>query len=448
MNPRAQAALIVNQVTHKQRSLDTALSNLRSKQPSGSPPRRTEEDYGLIQELSYGTLRFYYRLKLIGEKLLLSPLKPKYQDVFALLLVGLYQLLYTDIPEYAAVSETVTGAKTLKKPWATGLLNKTLRRFIKEKNEFLALADKELSSRYAHPLWFIEAIQKAWPNDWEIIIAANNSRPPMVLRVNSQKISCEDYLSLLKENHLSATRVPNLPYAIQLEKPVPVKQLPKFEEGFVYIQDSAGQYTARLLDLKPQQRVLDACAAPGSKTTHILETEVNLKALITIDSDSNRMGRIKENIARLGLATDNITLITADAADIQKWWDGRSFDRILLDAPCSATGTIRRHPDIKILRKESDVAQHAEVQIKLLDALWPLLKENGLLLYSTCSILPEENENTIDKFLSGRDDAKALPIEVGDSIALTHGRQLLPEENGHDGFYYALLQKARKTQKP
>lgn len=445
MNPRAQAALIVNQVTHKQRSLDTALSNLRSKQPSGSPRsvplRRTEEDYGLIQELSYGTLRFYHRLKLIGEKLLLSPLKPKYQDVFALLLVGLYQLLYTDIPEYAAVSETVTGAKALKKPWATGLLNKTLRRFIKEKNEFLVLADKELSSRYAHPLWFIEAIQKAWPNDWETILAANNSRPPMVLRVNSRKISSEDYLSLLKEKHLSATQVPDLPYAIRLEKPVPVKQLPKFEEGFVYIQDSAGQYAAPLLDLKPQQRVLDACAAPGSKTTHILETEADLKALIAIDSDSNRMGRIKENIARLGLTGDNITLITADAADTKKWWDGSSFDRILLDAPCSATGTIRRHPDIKILRKESDIAQHAEVQMKLLNALWLLLKKDGLLLYSTCSILPEENENTIDKFLSGRSDAKALPIEIADSIVLNHGRQLLPKKNAHDGFYYVLLQK-------
>jgi len=434
MNSRAQAAFIVHRVINQGRSLQHS-----------APHHPTEVDRALIQELSFGTLRFYYRLKTVGENLLLSPLKPKYQDVFALLLVGLYQLAYTDIPEYAAVSETVSAAKSLKKPWAAGLINKTLRRFIREKDQLFTIVDKDVSSKYAHPLWFIRAIQKSWPNQWEEIIAANNSRPPMVLRVNSQKTSRNDYLSLLKESHITATIIADLPNAIQLEKPVPVKQLPKFNEGFVYIQDSAGQHAARLLNVEPNQRVLDACAAPGSKTTHLLETTSGLTALIAIDNDAKRIKRIEDNIKRLELSPKKIKLITADASNTAKWWDGNYFDRILLDAPCSATGIIRRHPDIKILRKDSDIPKQALEQMKLLRALWPLLKKGGVLLYSTCSILPEENEATINEFLLQHDDAKALPISVPSSIVLDHGCQLLPQKNGHDGFYYALLQKNSTT---
>lgn len=436
MNPRAQAACVVHHVVNKNRSLSTALSS--------KSLLRTDENKALIQELSYGTLRFYYRLKPIAKKLLLSPLKQKYHDVFALLLVGLYQLIYTDIPEYAAVSETVSAAKSLKKPWARGLLNKTLRRFLKEKDTLLAATNNELSSKYAHPLWLIKAIKNSWPYHWYSIIESNNSRPPMILRVNSQQTSRDNYLSLLKENKIAATILSELPNAIALEKPMPVNLLPNFKDGFVYVQDSAGQYAAQLLDLKSGQCVLDACAAPGSKTTHILEIETNLKKLIAIDKDSNRIKQIKENIDRLKLSGNPVSLIIANATDTKKWWNGNLFDRILLDAPCSATGIIRRHPDIKILRKERDIIQHATEQTTLLNALWPLLKKEGLLLYSTCSILPTENESIIDTFLSERNDAKALPINVADSIKLTHGRQLLPKINHHDGFYYALLQKTCK----
>ena len=427
MNPRAQAALIVKQVITQRRSLQGA--NI------------VHDERALIQELVYGTLRYYYRLEVIAKQLLLSPLKAKHHDLFALLLVGLYQLLYMDIPAYAAVSETVSAVKSIKKPWASKLLNKTLRRFLKEKEKLIELANKDLPSRYAHPAWFIDALKKAWPTQWQTILEANNSRPPMVLRVNTQQISRADYLALLTANNIAATAIFDLPNAIQLEKSVPVKQLPKFNKGFVYIQDTAGQYAAQLLNLKPKQRVLDACAAPGSKTTSILETVRNLQALIAIDNDPQRIVKIKENIKRLGLPAERVNLITADATAIKKWWDGKLFDRILLDAPCSATGIIRRHPDIKILRQASDLPQHAAQQTTLLNALWPLLKKDGLLLYSTCSILPVENETIIAKFMSAHDNVTIVPIAMADSLELAYGRQLLPKIDSHDGFYYALLQK-------
>lgn len=427
MNVRAQAALIVKQVITQHRSLQNA--------------DMAHDERALIQELVYGTLRYYYRLEVIAKQLLLSPLKSKHQDLFALLLVGLYQLLYMNIPQYAAVSETVGAAQALKKPWARHLLNKTLRRFITEKNNLLKFADGNISSRYAHSVWFIDALKKAWPSEWQAILDANNSRPPMVLRVNSQKISRHDYSALLIEKNIAATIISELPNAIQLEKALPVNQLPKFNKGFCYIQDTAGQYAALLLNLKAKQRVLDACAAPGSKTTHILEIEPKLQKLIALDNDPRRSVRINENINRLGLSDDHVNLITADAAVTKEWWDGQLFDRILLDAPCSATGIIRRHPDIKILRNASDIPRHAAVQTQLLNALWPLLKKDGVLLYSTCSILPAENEAIIAKFLSKQKDATARPIAVADSLELPYGRQLLPKINGHDGFYYALLQK-------
>src|SRR3990167_8242588 len=382
MNPRAEAALIVHDVIYKKQSLRTEQVLPRGDQPPNA----------LIQELSYGTLRWYYRLRWIANQLLLSPMPNKHHDIFSLLLVGLYQLMFLRTPTYAAVSETVEAAKQLKKPWATKLLNKTLRKFLIEKETLCALADKDLSAKYAHPLWLIQAIKKAWPDDWQNILFANNSQAPLTIRINPHKTTRDAYMDLLKKNGILADTIPTLLNAIRLKEAISVFKLPHFTQGWCSVQDAAGQHAAILLDCQPGQWVLDACAAPGSKTTHILERTPSLKCLIAIDKDQHRVKKIDDNIKRLALSRSSLQLITTDAANTAEWWDGKLFDRILLDAPCSATGIIRRHPDIKILRTPRDIEQHHETQLRLLNSLWPLLNENGLLLYSTCSVLPKENE--------------------------------------------------------
>lgn len=431
MKARAQATVVIQSVIFQARSLSTALP----------PLLKNAKEPALVQELCYGTLRHYYRLKPIADALLLSPLKSKYNDVYCLLLIGLYQLLYMDIAQYAVVSETVAATKTLKKTWAKGLINKTLRRFLREKDALLTRADHSLSSQYAHPDWFIRTIKKDWPEHWMSLLEANNAQPPMTLRVNPHKISRDDYLALLTENNITATALPALDTAVLLDVPRAVTQLPGFKKGFFYVQDTAGQYTPSLLDLKPEQRVLDACAAPGSKTSHILETEPRLKQLVSIDNNSERLQKIKDNIDRLQLPHDRLALVLGDAAHTQPWWTGEPFDRILLDAPCSATGVIRRHPDIKLLRKEDDIPQHGVQQHELLTALWPLLAPGGKLLYSTCSVLKAENEDVIRQFLASHTDAQPIPIHISGSVPTSIGCQLLPTTKGSDGFYYALLEK-------
>ncbi len=434
MNTRAIAATIINDVITHHRSLSAVLEDPAKKLAHSS-------DGAHIKELCFGTLRWYYRLKAIAKCLLFKPIEKKNHDIFCLLLIGLYQLIYINTPEYAAVSETVSGAKALKKPWATGLLNKTLRRFIDEKERIIATVDRELSQRYAHPQWLLNKIKDAWPNDWKDILTANNCRAPMTLRINQQKTTREDYLALLKEKDIAANSIDELPFAVQLEEPTQTSALPKFKEGYCYVQDQAGQYAARLLDVKKGMRILDACAAPGSKTSLILETQPELEKLVAVDKDPIRLQKIKQNIERLQLPHQQLHLILADAAHTKQWWTGDPFDRILIDAPCSATGVIRRHPDIKLLRQEEDIQQQADQQIHLLNTLWPLLKKQGLALYSTCSVLPEENEKLIAKFLAKHNDAKSIPIELTHGIKLTHGHQILPTQNQMDGFYYALLVK-------
>ena len=435
MNARAQATAVIQPVIFQERSLSSTL-----------PPVLTKtKEPALVQALCYGTLRYYYRLKPIANKLLLSPLKTKHNDVFCLLLIGLYQLIYMDIAEYAAVSETVAATKTLKKTWAKALINKTLRRFICEKESLLTFADRSLPSQYAHPKWFINAIKKDWPEQWSSILTANNAQPPMTLRINRQKISRDEYVALLTKNNIAATALPSSNAAVLLKTPLAVTKLTGFKEGLVYVQDTAGQHTPTLLDLKSGQRVLDACAAPGSKTSHILEAEPNLKQLVSVDNNAERLEKIKDNIDRLQLPNDRLTLKLGNAEKTKEWWDGEPFDRILLDAPCSATGVIRRHPDIKLLRKENDIYQHTAQQYQLLTALWPLLAEGGKLLYSTCSVLKAENETVIQKFLNAHTDAEATPINIPESINTAVGCQLLPIINGPDGFYYALLNKTKSS---
>lgn len=427
---RSAAARVIQQVLGEGRSLASALPPALA----GLAPA----ERGLTQELCYGTLRFAPRLEALAARLLDKPLRARDGDVHALLLAGLYQLLYLNVPPHAAVSLTVEATARLKKDWARGLLNGVLRRLQREQEALLAAVDTSESAALAHPAWLLARLQEDWPEHWRAIAAANNTRPPMTLRVNHRQGSREEYLKRLHEAGIVAAPAPHAPEAVTLTTPLAVEQLPGFATGAVSVQDAAAQLAAGLLQLAPGQRVLDACAAPGGKTGHILETcpEVELLAL---DSEAERLERVTENLARLGLGAE---LRAGDAGEPQSWWDGRPFDRILLDAPCSGTGVIRRHPDIKMLRRPEDIAQLARQQARLLRALWPLLAPGGILVYATCSILKAENSAQVAAFLEEETQAAELPIAADWGQAAGAGRQILPGENGMDGFYYAILGKA------
>lgn len=433
MNSRAHAALILNKVIADHQSLTKSLNDhLRD-------PEIKEKS--LIKNLCYGTLRWYHRLVLITKELLFQPIKEKHSDIMCLLLIGLYELTFTNRPNYAIISEIVNAAKDLKKNWATGLLNKNLRRFAKQKNYFLEKNNGNLIAHFSHPQWLIDIIKDNWPKDWQDILLANNSHPPMFLRVNSARTTPEKYLQLLNEHQINATLVSDLKNGIQLEKPVPIHQLPNFEKGFCSVQDASGQKVVEFLDLTEDLNILDACAAPGSKTSHLLEVTPNISRLTAIDKDAERLTKVKSNIDRLQLSHEKCHLVLADASHTQQWWDGIPFDRILLDAPCTASGIIRRHPDIKVLRRQEDIDTLSQQQHHLLNSLWPLLAKHGKLLYTTCSIFLDENEKAINHFLNSHKDAKSVTIHSDWGIPLKFGRQILPTINGMDGFYYALIEK-------
>lgn len=412
------------------------------------------KEKGLFQELCYGTLRYFFELEGISRELMEKPLKGKDTDVYAYILVGLYQLRHLRTPDHAVISETVESAKSRRKPWASKLVNAVLRSYVRQKdgedlnddgkNSGPSINEKIANKReavYSHPYWFIKRVIDAWPKDWESILAANNQQPPIYLRNNVQRGTREEYLNTLKAEGISAESSVNSPQALRLNQATDVLALPGFKDGRVSVQDEVAQLATYLLDVQKGQRVLDACCAPGGKTCHILETETKLEELIAVDLEESRMQRTRENLARLGL---NATLKVADLMALSRWWDGKAFDRILLDAPCSATGVIRRHPDIKLLRREDDLAKLAVIQKDLLTALWGTLKPGGILVYATCSVLPEENELIVHEFLKNQDDASAL--KVGEDLPIgveqTIGRQFFPQINGHDGFYYARLLKA------
>ncbi len=429
-NVRALAAKTVQDVAYKGRSLATLLPVALER----CKPR----DRGLLQELCYGTLRYHFRLKPLLQQQMSKPLKTKESDLESLLLVGLYQLLYLRTPGHAAVSETVSAVQELKKGWAKGLVNGVLRNCQRNLDKLQTAVDAHYSSQYAHPEWLIERLQQAWPEQWQAILEANNQHPPMTLRINAQHLTPEAYQQQLLTQQINATLHPHSPTAVTLEKPQDVAQLPGFADGWLSVQDSAAQLAAQLLNAQKEDRVLDACAAPGGKSCHILEQQPQLKTLVAIDCDASRLTRIEENLQRLKLKA---TLHCADASDPSSWWDGEQFECILLDAPCSATGVIRRHPDIKLLRKESDIDELVALQQRILEALWPLLKVGGRLLYATCSVLPDENSDQLSRFLANHPAAKEQTItaEWGQPCAV--GRQILPGEAGMDGFYYACLEK-------
>jgi len=430
MNPRLAAARALAAVLSGKASLNSSLPAQLDKVE--------ERDRGLTQDLAFGTARWQPRLDLLAAQLLQKPFKAADADVQALLLVGLYQLFYTRIPAHAAIGETVGCADKLKKPWAKGLLNAVLRRAQREAEELLAGMERDPVVRTAHPRWLQKSLKAFWPEQWEAICAANNAHPPMILRVNRRHHSRDAYLALLAEAGIGASACTFSRDGIVLAEACDVRGLPGFADGWISVQDEAAQLSADLLELAPGQRVLDACCAPGGKTCHLLEAEPGLAQMVAIDLEAKRLARVRENLDRLKLDAE---LIACDARDTASWWDGKPFQRILLDAPCSATGVIRRHPDIKLTRQAEDIPALAALQGELLDALWPTLEVGGMLLYATCSSLPTENTEVIDAFLARTPGARELDLATEAGLRQPHGRQLLAQEGGHDGFYYAKLIK-------
>jgi 16S rRNA (cytosine967-C5)-methyltransferase len=430
MNPRLAAARALAAVLNGKASLGSSL-----------PPQldRVEpRDRGLAQDLAFGTARWQPRLALLAEKLLQKPFKAADRDVEALLLIGLYQLFYTRIPPHAAIGETVACVDKLKKSSLKGLLNAVLRRAQREGEQLLAELERDPVVRTAHPRWLQKALKAHWPEHWEAICAANNAHPPLILRVNRRHGSRDDYLAELRAAGVEAEPCTFSLDGIRLQQACDVTGLPGFAQGRISVQDEAAQLAAELLELAPGQRVLDACCAPGGKTCHLLEAQPQLAAVVAVDLEEKRLVRVRENLARLSLQAE---LIAADARAVAQWWDGQAFQRILLDAPCSATGVIRRHPDIKLTRQAEDIPALAQLQGELLDALWPTLAVGGILLYATCSTLPTENTEVIAGFLARTPGARELDIAGPFGLKQPHGRQLLAQAEDHDGFYYAKLIK-------
>lgn len=424
---RATAARVIAEVVYKKHSLNGVLNT--------ALPLLPETERSLCQQLCYGVLRWYPQLDAISQQLLSKPLKTKDGDIATLLLCGLYQLRDLRIPSHAALSETVNATKTLGKQWAKGLINASLRNYQRQHEDIEHLLQQNDSAKFAHPDWLVGRFQQDWPEQWQSLLNANNQQPPMMLRVNKLHTSRTAYLDELNKLDISARELSGCSEGLLLEKPRDVYQLPGFSEGDVSVQDGAAQYVAEQLDIKPSLRILDACAAPGGKTCHILEHGPD-NEVIALDISANRLSQIQQNTDRLKL---NATLIAADATEVEQWWDGQLFDRILIDAPCSGTGVIRRHPDIKLLRRPDDILALAEQQQHLLDTLWPLLKPDGILLYTTCSALKQENEQQIESFLQRHPDAQEKTLSPAPATRQTFGYQRLPGDNELDGFYYACL---------
>lgn len=428
-NSRAIVARILSSLLKDRGSLNTLLGN-----------HKDHPEFGLIQESSYGCCRWYFALESLLDQLLNKPLKKQDLDIKCLMICALYQLRELEVAEYAVINESVSAALIFKKPWAKGLVNAVLRNYLRKKDELeQTLTDSEANKELAFPQWLESEIFTQWPEQALTILQNSNQRPPMTLRANLTKNTREQYQESLNQISLSASAGSLTDTALYLHEPAPVSDLPGFFEGRVSVQDEASQLVPSLLQLEPGQRVLDACAAPGGKSCHILESECSLTSLTSIDMTEKKLDRIRENLERLGLESN---LVATDASEITSWWDGEHFDRILLDAPCSATGVIRRHPDVKLLRKAEQIENLVKIQSCLLEQLWSCLKPGGLLLYTTCSLLRQENEERIKSFLDSTLNAKYEAIAADWGVECAFGRQLLPGTNsGPDGFFYSVLRK-------
>lgn len=396
----------------------------------------------LAMELVNGVLRWYWKLDYLLNQFLQKPLRNKEQEIKLLLLMALYELTELSTPDYAVVNEAVSASKALGKQWAKGMINAVLRAFIRDQQACLEKMASNQEAFYSHPYWLIALLRQDWPQYWQSILQANNQRPPLWLRVNAMHHSREAYQTLLQAQAIASSPHLFAPQALKLEQGIDVTSLPGFAQGQVSVQDAGAQLAANLFNVHKGQRVLDLCAAPGGKTCHVLELEPAISSMTAVELEEGRMNRVRENLQRLNLQAE---LIVADAGDASTWWDGKPFDRIMVDAPCSATGVIRRHPDIKTLRREEDISALAETQQRILQQAWQMLAPGGQLLYITCSVLRRENEARIAQLLATQPDAvEQNLIEPGASewgIACKHGRQLLPGENDSDGFYFCRLSK-------
>jgi 16S rRNA (cytosine967-C5)-methyltransferase len=407
------------------RNLDSDLATLRRAHPGLSTQQRAA-----VQDLSFGTLRFLGYLDALLEALVDKPLRD--ERLGSLLRVALYQLEFTRAAEHAIVNHAVRACGRSGHAAAKGLVNAVLRNFLRRRAELCANARHSDIGRFSYPRWWIDTLRHQYPQHYTSILEAGNLHPPLALRVNRRRTTTGEYLAQLREDGIGAHAVGE---AVLLDRPRPVADIPGFAEGVVSVQDAAAQRAAPLLDLLPGASVLDACAAPGGKTGHMLElADIHLTAL---DSDRARLERIVANLSRLKLTAH---VVCGDACDPDRWWDGRPYDRILADVPCSASGVVRRHPDIKWLRRAADIAQFAQTQSRMLDALWQTLASGGKLLYATCSVFHEENHIQVERFLGRHRDAHRLKLPGADTNQQQPAGQILPDE-WHDGFFYALLQK-------
>lgn len=435
MNPgaalRGEAAKALARVAFDGASLRAALAASTSR---FADPR----DRALLSATLFAATRWWLRLDAALAALLEKPLPPKARDVRALVVIGFAQIAVLDMPDYAVVASCVDAVRALGHANYAGLVNALLRRFARERAALDATLDGDIVTRTAHPRWLVDALGRDWPDDLDAILDANNREAPLTLRINRRRTDRASMLRRLADAGVAATAHDDLADAIVLEQSADVTRLPGYAEGVFSVQDGAAQRVAELLDLRDGLRVLDACAAPGGKAAHMLErADVDVLAL---DRDVTRLPRVAENFARLGLRAD---IRQGDAAAPEQWWDGRPFDRILLDAPCSATGIIRRQPDVKLHRRAADIAPLAAAQTRLLQALWPLLAPGGRLVYATCSVLSAENEGVLAAFRAAYADAQRVDVPAPFGRAAGGGRQNLPGTGGMDGFYYAIVEKPR-----
>ena len=432
---RAAAALAMHEVLYHGRNLDQALSH-------ASADLQDRRATAQAQALAYDSLRWHCRHRVIIAALLNKPLRRRDRILESLLSIGLLELTANHAPAYAAVSANVAAARILDRPHATGLINATLRRFQRERDALIAGAIAEPEARYGYPTWLIDAIRRDWPSDWEQILASGQQRPPMWLRVNEMHGSRDDYAARLSATGQVAEPLQPLKQALRLQEAVAVSELPGFDTGDVSVQDAGAQIAAELLDPVPGTRVLDACAAPGGKTGHLLERCDGRLEVVAVDHDPDRLERVAANLARLQLSAE---LVAADLLQPDDWWDGRLFDSILLDVPCSASGVLRRHPDIRFLRRAADIPSLAGIQARMLATAWRLLRPGGRLLYATCSVLRAENNAVVAGFLADAAEAREPESAYARAGALgrsaSPGHQLLPGAADTDGFYYALIDK-------
>ncbi len=426
----ADAARAISAVVANGRSADAALA------PFDSGAQRAA-----VRAITLGTLRWYLRLAPAVDLLLSRP-KGLTSRLHALLVASAHQIEYSRNAPQATVHASVDAARILKEERATGLVNAVLRRFVTERAHLFGRVDADLSRRTAHPSWLVKRLTAAWPEQVNGLLEASNAHPPMVLRVDLSRRRREDYLSELKAAGVEARPLSWTPTAVRLYEPVPLSELPGFQEGVVSVQDAGAQLAAPFLDTRAGMRVLDACAAPGGKTGHLLEHTPDLAELVAVDIDAQRVQRIAENLERLKRSA---RLAVADVCQPATFWDGQPFDRVLLDAPCSSTGVIRRHPDIKLLRREGDIPAFSKAQLEILEVCFGMLARGGRLLYATCSVLPDENTAVIEHFLRRQPGAQLVPLTValaGSTPTVSAGLQLLPGlEADSDGFYYACLEK-------